>query len=65
MKRSALVLGFAPFLAPTLALACPAARAASCGSCGSSFSGYLVALGLGLLAGAGTTAFESMLRKRS
>jgi hypothetical protein len=63
-KARALVLGLVgvvSMLVPAIALACPAARA-SC--CGSSLGEYASQFGLGLLAGVGSVAVESALRKR-
>ena len=64
--RSALPF-LATLLAPAAALACPAARAANaCAPCGGSgnTSAYLLAVGVGLLAGAGSVAVEGALKKR-
>lgn len=50
-------------IVPALAMACPgAAGNASC--CGSAFGEYASQFGLGLLAGVGSIAVESALRKR-
>lgn len=60
------VASVASFLSPALALACPTARAAACGSCGghSSLGSYLVAVGIGLLAGATSVGLEGRFRGR-
>ena len=48
-------------LGPTVAYACPGAG--SCGS-GAGMSGYIAALGVGLLAGMGSIAAEKLFRRR-
>ena len=61
MKVAALLSGMATLFVPVLAMACPAA-ARSC--CGSSLGEYASTFGIGLLAGVGSVALESAIRKR-
>ena len=61
MKLAAFTAGVVALFVPVVALACPAA-ARSC--CGSSLSEYASTFGVGLLAGVGSVALESALRKK-
>lgn len=55
--------GATALLVPVLALACPAAaRSSAC--CGTSLGEYASTFGIGLLAGVGSVALESALRKK-
>jgi hypothetical protein len=47
-------------------MACPSAAATACGShaCGSALSGYVTAIGFGLLAGMGSIAVERRFKKK-
>jgi hypothetical protein len=56
----------AAVLAPAVAAACPGSHAAAdCAGCGggSSLTGYILAVGAGLLVGVGSVALERKLRK--
>jgi hypothetical protein len=51
-------------LVPAVALACPGSAAHACGSCGSSTTGYMSALGAGILVGIGSVVVEGFLRRK-
>ena len=63
---SASLASLAASLVPAIAAACPgshgAAESACCG--GSSLTGYLLAVGAGLLVGVGSVAVERKLRRK-
>jgi len=52
----------ASLFAPSVALACPYARAADCGACGSSLGGYALSLLLGVAVGIGSVALQHRSR---
>jgi hypothetical protein len=53
----------AAFAVPAVAAACPGSAGAAAGCGGSSLTGYILAVGAGLLVGAGSVALERKLRK--
>ena len=59
MKLAPAIAFAAALATPAAAFACPAS-----GSCGGAMSGYVAALGVGLLAGMGSIAAEKLFRKR-
>jgi hypothetical protein len=62
-KLTGIAFGVLSLLVPVLAIACPAAaRTSAC--CGSSLGEYASTFGIGLLAGVGSVALESALRKK-
>jgi hypothetical protein len=62
MRITGAVASLVAFLTPAIAMACPSA----CGShaCGSALSGYVTAVGFGLLAGMGSIAVERRFKKK-
>jgi len=60
MKAAAAIAELVPSL-PALAYACPGA---ACGCGASSWSQYVSAVGIGVLAGIGSVSFEQMWRAR-
>ena len=64
MKK--LAAAFAPllvFFSPAVAMACPGSSE-SCRACGSHSYGYATAIGIGLVLGMGSIAFERVLKKK-
>jgi hypothetical protein len=61
-KAAGFAIGLFTMIVPVLAMACPGARGTAC--CGSAFGEYASQFGIGLLAGVGSVAIESALRKR-
>ena len=59
MKLAPAIAAISALLTPAVAFACPAS-----GSCGGAMSGYIAALGVGLLAGMGSIAAEQLFRRR-